>query len=91
MPRSCSLYERPRAKEPALRMRPKSVFEEVPMVNLDCNERIRLKVRFRALAHGSWAVKAKGKHRGIISRTAEAVFEAFRYLTERDGRVFPSL
>jgi hypothetical protein len=33
----------------------------------------------------------KGKHRGVISRTAEAVFEALIYLVEKYGKVFPSL
>jgi hypothetical protein len=36
-------------------------------------------------------VKAKGKHRGVITRTAEAVFEALLYLVEKYGKVFPSL
>jgi hypothetical protein len=33
----------------------------------------------------------KGKHRGVITRTAEAVFEALIYLVEKYGKVFPSL
>jgi hypothetical protein len=32
-----------------------------------------------------------GRHRGIITRTAESVFEALLYLTEKYGRVFLSL
>jgi hypothetical protein len=59
------------------------------VVTLDRNERVRLMGKFRD--GGSWKVKAKGKHRGVITRTAEAVFEALMYLTERYGRVFPSL
>jgi hypothetical protein len=39
----------------------------------------------------SWVAKESGKHRGIITRTAESVFGALLYLTEKYGRVFPSL
>jgi hypothetical protein len=53
---------------------------------LDRNERIRLMGQFRALARGSWVAKAKRKHRGVVTRTAEAVFEALMYLTEKYGR-----
>ena len=67
------------------------VFRGRPTVTLDRNERVRLMGKFRGLARGSWAVKAKGKHRGVITRTAEAVFEALIYLVEKYGRVFPSL
>ena len=35
--------------------------------------------------------KDTGKHRGIITRTAESIFGALLYLTEKYGRVFPSL
>jgi hypothetical protein len=75
-----------------MRVRPRSVFADAPVVSLDRNERVRLMGKFRALARGSWGTKAKGKHRGVINtRTAEAVFEALMYLTEKYGRVFPSL
>ena len=60
-----------------------------PTVTLDRNERVRLMGKFRGLARGSWAVKAKGKHRGVITRTAEAVFEALIHLVEK--YLFPSL
>lgn len=85
-------YEQREAEGPDfLRIRPRSVFDDAPMVTLDRNERIRLMGKFRALARGSWVTKAKGKHRGAITRTAEAVFETLMYLTEKYGRVFPSL
>jgi hypothetical protein len=81
-------YEKREAEGPDfLRIRPKSVFDEAPLVTLDRNERIRLMGKFRALARGSWVAKAKGKHRGVITRTAEAVFEALMYLTEKYGRL----
>jgi hypothetical protein len=35
--------------------------------------------------------KETGRHRGVITRTAESVFGAVLYLTEKYGRVFPSL
>jgi hypothetical protein len=85
-------YERREAEGPDfMRVRPKSVFDDAPVVSLDRNERIRLMGRFRALARGSWVKKAKGKHRGIVTRTAEAVFEALLYLVEKYGKVYPSL
>src|SRR5262249_38441415 len=45
----------------------------------------------RALGRRSWVAKDTGKHRGVITRTAESVFCALLYLTEKYGRVFPSL
>src|SRR5262249_14063842 len=64
---------------------------EAPLVTLDRNERIRLMGKFRAISRRSWVAKDTGKHRGIITRTAESVFGALMYLTEKYGRVFPSL
>ena len=52
---------------------------------------MRLVWKFRALSRRSWVAKETGKHRGIITRTAESVFGALMYLTEKYGRVFPSL
>ena len=39
----------------------------------------------------SWVAKESGRHRGVITRTAESVFGALLYLTEKYRRVFPSL
>src|SRR5439155_10030221 len=47
--------------------------------------------KFRALTRRSWVAKESGRHRGIITRTAESVFGALLYLVEKYGRVFPSL
>jgi hypothetical protein len=58
---------------------------------LDRNERIRLMGKFRMLTRRSWVAKDSGRHRGVITRTAESVFGALLYLTEKYGRVFPSL
>jgi hypothetical protein len=85
-------YERREREGPDfMRQRPGSVIAEAPLVTLDRNERIRLMGRFRALTRRSWVAKDTGRHRGIITRTAESVFGALIYLTEKYGRVFPSL
>jgi hypothetical protein len=85
-------YERrERAGPDFMRQRPGSVIAEAPLVTLDRNERIRLTWKFRALSRRSWVAKDAGKHRGVITRTAESVFGALMYLTEKYGRVFPSL
>lgn len=85
-------YERrERAGPEFMRQRPGSVVAEAPIVTLDRNERIRLVFKFRALCRKSWIAKETGRHRGVITRTAESVFGALMYLTEKYGRVFPSL
>jgi hypothetical protein len=85
-------YERREREGPDfMRIRPQSVIADAPLVTLDRNERIRLMGRFRGLARRSWVAKENGKHRGIITRTAESVFESLLYLAEKYGRVFPSL
>jgi hypothetical protein len=67
------------------------VIAEAPLVTLDRNERIRLVFKFRALCRKSWVAKETGRHRGVVTRTAESVFFALLYLAEKYGRVFPSL
>jgi hypothetical protein len=47
-------------------------------------------VKFRAVCRRSWEAKAKGKHRGAVTRAMEATFLALIYLAEKYGRVFPS-
>jgi hypothetical protein len=85
-------YERrERAGPDFMRQRPGSVIAAAPLVTLDRNERIRLMGHFRALSRRSWVAKDSGRHRGIVTRTAESVFGALMYLTEKYGRVFPSL
>jgi hypothetical protein len=85
-------YERREREGPDfMRQRPGSVIAEAPLVTLDRNERTRLVWKFRALTRRSWVAKETGKHRGVITRTAESVFGALMYLTEKYGRVFPSL
>jgi hypothetical protein len=85
-------YERREREGPEfMRQRPGSVIAEAPLVTLDRNERVRLVGKFRALCRRSWVAKDTGRHRGIVTRTAESVFGALLYLTEKYGRVFPSL
>ena len=74
-----------------MRQRPGSVIAEAPLVTLDRNERTRLVWKFRMLTRRSWVAKETGRHRGVVTRTAESVFGALMYLTEKYGRVFPSL
>src|SRR5262245_28001062 len=74
-----------------MRQRPGSVIAEAPLVTLDRNERMRLIWKFRMLTRRSWVNNETGKHRGVITRTAESVFGALMYLTEKYGHVFPSL
>jgi hypothetical protein len=45
----------------------------------------------RCKRQGSERKGHKAQHRGVITRTAESVFGALIYLTEKYGRVFPSL
>jgi hypothetical protein len=83
-------YERREREGPDfMRQRRGSVIAEAPLVTLDRNERIRLIWKFRMLTRRSWVAKDTGKHRGVITRTAESVFGALMYLTEKYGRVFP--
>jgi hypothetical protein len=85
-------YERREREGPDfMRIRPGSVITDAPVVTLDRNERVRLMAKFRALTRRSWVAKESGRHRGIITRTAESVFGALLYLVEKYGRVFPSL
>jgi hypothetical protein len=85
-------YEKREQEGPEfLRQRPGSVIAEAPLVTLDRNERARLVTKFRLLCRRSWQSKETGRHRGVITRTAESVFFALLYLTEKYGRVFPSL
>src|SRR5215831_3998679 len=85
-------YERREREGPDfMRQRPGSVIAEAPVVTLDRNGRMRLVWKFRMLTRRSWVAKETGKHRGVVTRTAESVFGALMYLTEKYGRVFPSL
>jgi hypothetical protein len=85
-------YERREREGPEfMRQRPGSVIAEAPLVSLDRNERTRLVWKFRMLTRRSWVAKDTGKHRGVITRTAESVFGALLSLSEKYGRVFPSL
>jgi hypothetical protein len=60
-----------------------SAAARAPLVTLDRNERMRLVHQFRMLARRSWVSKETGKHRGVITRTAESVFGTRMCLTEK--------
>lgn len=85
-------YERQEREGPDFaRQRPASVICDAPIVRLDRNERVRLMVMVVKLARRSWSAKDKGRHRGIVTRTAEAVFEALIYLASKYERIYPTL
>src|SRR5438067_4540861 len=70
-------YERREREGPDfMRQRPGSVITEAPLVTLDRNERMRLIWKFLTLTRRSWVAKETGRHRGVITRTAESVFGA---------------
>jgi hypothetical protein len=48
-------------------------------------------VTFYTMTRSGWVAKAKGKHRGLLSRCAEEVFKALVYLAGKFDRLFPSL
>jgi hypothetical protein len=58
---------------------------------MDRNALARLRFKLHGIFRGSWAVKAKGKHCGVIQRTTLAVFDALAGLALKHGKVFPSL
>jgi hypothetical protein len=58
---------------------------------MDGNARVRLWTKFNAICRGTWSAKRPGKHRGEISRPAEAVFGVLMYLAAKYGRVYPSM
>jgi hypothetical protein len=85
-------YERQIAAGPDfIKYRHGSDFREAPAINMDGNARVRLWTKFNAICRGTWSAKRAGKHRGEISRTAEAVFGALMYLAAKYGRVYPSM
>jgi hypothetical protein len=71
--------------------RDKSEFKDAPELNLDRNAISKMMVAFYTMTRNGWAGKAKGKHRGLLSRCAEDVFKALVYLAGKYDRLFPSL
>jgi hypothetical protein len=73
------------------RYRRGSDFASPPKISMDRNALVRLRFKLHAIFKGSWAVKEKGKHCGVIQRTTLAVFDALLGLALKHGQVFPSL
>jgi hypothetical protein len=73
------------------RYRRGSDFAPPPKISMDRNALVRLRFKLHAIFKGSWAVKEKGKHCGVIQRTTLAVFDALLGLALKHGQVFPSL
>jgi hypothetical protein len=73
------------------RYRRGSDFAPPPRISMDRNALVRLRFKLHAIFKGSWAVKEKGKHCGVIQRTTLAVFDALLGLALKHGQVFPSL
>ena len=86
------LYEATLAEGPDFtHCRDKSEFKDAPELNLDRNAISKMMVTFYTMTRNGWAAKAKGKHRGLLSRCAEDVFKALVYLAGKFDRLFPSL
>lgn len=73
------------------RYRRGSEFMEAPKISIDRNAAARIKFMIACIQRGSWKVKDKGKHAGLIPRTVLPVFDALVRLAFKHGRVFPSL
>jgi len=73
------------------RYRRGSDFTPAPSISMDRNALARLRFKLHGIFRGSWAVKEKGKHCGVIQRTTLAVFDALVGLALKHGKVFPSL
>eukprot|EP01037_Dinobryon_pediforme_P018647 gene18647-18943_t len=73
------------------RYRGKSGFIDAPRISIDRNAAARIKFMIACIQRGSWRVKDKGKHGGLIPRTVVPVFDALVRLAFKHGRVFPSL
>eukprot|EP01037_Dinobryon_pediforme_P018683 gene18683-18982_t len=85
-------YEAELARGPDFaRYRGKSEFLDAPKISIDRNAAARIKFMIVCIQRGSWKVKDKGKHGGLIPRTVIPVFDALVRLAFKHGRVFPSL
>jgi hypothetical protein len=86
------LYEAALAEGPDfIHCHSKSELKDAPEINLDANGITKLMVTFYTMTRNGWTGKAKGKHRGLLSRCAEDVFKALVYLAGKHRRLFPSI
>ena len=89
--RAWQAYEEEEARGPDFtRYHGGSEFREAPKITADRNALARIRFKLIGIANGSWATKEKGKHAGLVQRTAIAVFDALCSLAKKHGRVFPS-
>src|SRR5947209_1688538 len=72
------------------RYRGRSEFREAPGITADRNALTRIRFKLMAIANGSWASKARGKHAGLVQHSTIRVFDALCNLARKHGRVFPS-
>jgi hypothetical protein len=67
-----------------------SEFIDVPRINCDRNFLAKVLFIARAIERGTYKVRAKGKHGGVLGRSALAVFEVLINIARaRQGRVAP--
>lgn len=69
-----------------------SEFREPPKVNTDRNHLTRLMFQAELIERKSWAVREKGKHGGVLGRSALTVFRVLLFVvSKREGCLYPSL
>lgn len=71
--------------------RRESGFQEPPRLSIDRNAAARIRFQLVAIFRGSWKVKDKGQHAGLIKHSVIEVFDALMRLAFKHGRLFPSL
>lgn len=73
------------------RYRRGSDFRQAPRLSIDRNAIARMKMMLQCIRRGTWRGKQKGSHHGGVPHSAIEVFDALVMLTQKYGRVFPSL
>ncbi len=71
--------------------RRESGFMEAPRVSIDRNAAARIRFQLVAIFRGSWKVKEKGQHAGLVKHSVIEVFDALMRLAFKHGKLFPSL
>lgn len=86
-------YEAALAEGPDFcRYRRGSQFMEAPQVTTDRNVLARIAFLADALERRTWAVRAKGKHGGVLGRSGLTVLRVLLFVvSRREGRLYPSL
>ena len=69
-----------------------SDFRQPPRVNTDRNALARIMFMADTIERKSWAIRPKGKHGGVLGRSALTVLRTLLFVvSKRDGCLFPSL